>query len=117
MKTRLKATMWIGIITALFTLISTFNITKGAAQKNHTPSTSNDKLKKAALEVLDTKCNACHRKQNPFMVFKEKNISKRAKRIYKAVFIELKMPKGNKTHMTDKEYAALEKWLLTQKIN
>ncbi len=73
-------------------------------------------LQKATLEILDTKCNACHRRQNPFMVFNERNMVRRAARIYKAVFLERKMPKGTKVKLTSEEYATLEKWLFTQEI-
>lgn len=66
--------------------------------------------------MLDTKCNVCHRKQNPFMVFKEKNMEKRAPKIYQQVFIERRMPKGNETRLTPVEFTTLEKWLSTEQI-
>ena len=77
---------------------------------------SSDPLKKAAFGILDEKCNVCHRKKNPFMVFNSKNMSKRAPKIYKMVFVERKMPKGNEVRLTNEEYIKLEKWLFTQNI-
>ena len=74
-------------------------------------------LKKAAFKILDTRCNVCHRRQNPFMLFKEKNMAKRAKKIYQMVFVEQRMPKGDDIKLTQDEYDTLEKWLKTQKIN
>ena len=68
------------------------------------------------LSILDTKCNVCHRRQNPFMVFKTNNIEKRAPRIYQAVFVSKRMPKGNEVRLTEQEYATLEQWLQS-KIN
>ena len=76
--------------------------------------TDNPRLE--AFKVLQTKCNVCHEKQNRMMVFNEKNMIKRAKRIYRAVFIEKKMPKGNEVQLTTEDFARLEKWLLTQNI-
>ena len=75
-----------------------------------------DDLKFEAFEVLKTKCNVCHRKQNPFMVFNEKNMTKRARKIYQMVFVKRKMPKGDEITLTDREYTQLENWLLTQEI-
>ncbi len=82
------------------------------------PSTSieytADPLKEQAFEVLATKCNVCHRRQNPFMVFKLNNMDKRAPRIYRAVFVQKRMPKGDDIRLTSEEYAALEQWLKTK---
>ena len=101
----------------MFILVSAFkSIGEEAKSGNQNEHISNDQLKKAAFEILDTKCNICHRKQNPFMVFKEKNMTKRAKKIYQMVFIERRMPKGNETRLTNEEYHKLEKWLKTQEI-
>ena len=76
----------------------------------------NERLKKEVLTILENKCNVCHLKQNPSMIFKEKNMSKRAPKIYKMVFQERRMPKGNKIPLTNEENATLEKWLFTQNI-
>lgn len=117
MKARLITTLWLGTITAVLILFSSFDTPPEGANE-HLPmlSTSEKTLKKQAFEILDTKCNVCHRKQNPFMIFKEKNISKRAKKIYQMVYIERKMPKGNDIRLTNEEYTTLEKWLFTQEI-
>ena len=74
-----------------------------------------DTLKQAALEVLQTKCNFCHRKQNPFKVFSDKNMTKHASKIHKQVFVKQRMPKGD-TKLTDSEYETLKNWLSTQNI-
>jgi uncharacterized membrane protein len=78
---------------------------------------SNEELKHSAFQILDTKCNVCHRKQNPFMLFKESNMTKKAKKIYQVVFIEQRMPKGKDVRLSKHEYLILKKWLKTQKIN
>lgn len=117
MKKRLRSTIWLGVLTAMLILFSAFHTTAEETKRyDYSETPSGDKLKKAAFEILDTKCNVCHRRQNPFMVFKEKNMEKRAKKIYKMVFVERKMPKGDEVHLTNEEYANLEKWLFTQKI-
>lgn len=71
-------------------------------------------LKAKALEILESHCNVCHKKQNPFMVFKAKNMSKRAGRIYKAVFVQRRMPKGDQYDLSEEEADQLKKWILTE---
>nr|WKN39933.1 hypothetical protein K4G66_14665 [Tunicatimonas sp. TK19036] len=73
-------------------------------------------LKQAALEVLQTKCNVCHKKKNPRRVFTLDNMSDLAPRIYKQVFVKQRMPKGKETQLTREEYNTLEKWLLTENL-
>jgi uncharacterized membrane protein len=117
MKAKTIATLWLGVIIAGQILLSSFDSPKEENYKDQYPkSVSDDKLKKEVFETLETKCNVCHRKQNPFMVFNEKNMTKRAKKIYKMVFLEKKMPKGNEIGLTKEEYINLEKWLFTQNI-
>jgi uncharacterized membrane protein len=72
-------------------------------------------LKAAAFKILNTKCNVCHRKRNPFMIFNQKNMVRRAPRIYRAVFVDQRMPKGDEVRLTKEEYTILKKWLNTQK--
>lgn len=38
------------------------------------------------------------------------------KKIYRAVFVEQRMPKGSRIKLTKKEYLSLEEWLLTEEI-
>ena len=118
MKVKLNITLCLGLLTAVLILFSSFDLENDASKQSQMKksATTDNSLKKDALKILDTKCNICHRKQNPFMIFKEKNMSMRAKKIYKMVFIERRMPKGNDIRLTNKEYATLEKWLLTEEI-
>jgi len=74
-------------------------------------------LKAEAFAILDTKCNTCHRKQNPFRVFTLKNMDRNAKRIFKQVFVYRRMPKGNAPRLTDLEYQTLKLWLNTLNVN
>jgi len=71
----------------------------------------NDEVKKQALAILESKCNVCHRKKNPFMIFKNQNMDKRAVKIYRMVFQERKMPKGNEIKLTSGEYDTLKEWI------
>ena len=82
---------------------------------NTTKSVQVDTLKQAALSVLQTKCNVCHRKQNPFKVFSVKNMEKHAPKIHKQVFVKQRMPKGD-IKLTAMEYSTLKEWLSTQTI-
>lgn len=117
MKARFITRLWLGIIILGLILFSSLNAQTEAPKQIHKSLTvANAALKKEAFLILDTKCNVCHRKQNPFMVFKEKNMSKRAKKIYQMVFVERRMPKGDEIRLTNEEYNTLEKWLFTQQI-
>lgn len=69
-----------------------------------------DKLKKEALEVLNTRCNSCHRKQNPFMIFTHKNMDRRIDKINEQVFIKKRMPKGD-NQLSAEESARLKNWI------
>ncbi|MEM6630652.1 MAG: hypothetical protein AAF694_13315 [Bacteroidota bacterium] len=73
-------------------------------------------LKEQALEVLDTKCNICHRRQNPFKVFSLKNMNKHAAKIYEQVFLKQRMPKGDAIKLTEEEAQILIEWLKSQNI-
>lgn len=73
-----------------------------------------DDLKKEAFSILNNKCNSCHRKQNPFMIFTEKNMTKRVTKINKQVFELKRMPKQNGTPLTQEEYAILKSWIKIQ---
>ncbi len=75
-----------------------------------------DPIQKQALEILETKCNVCHRKQNPFKVFNSKNMNRHASKIYTQVFVKKRMPKGDKVKLSNEEYDTLKKWLNTQNI-
>lgn len=119
MKRRLIPILLAGLLTAGFILLtSSRSIDDGLVENptNLIHSGPDEKLKKAAFEILKTKCNVCHKKQNPFMVFNEKNMVRRAPKIYRMVVVERKMPKGNDIRLTNEEFVLLEKWLLTQNI-
>ncbi len=73
-------------------------------------------IKERAYKILNTKCNVCHRTQNPFMVFTHKNMEKRAKRIHKQVFVKKRMPKGNTIKLSAGEYDTLREWLQSLNI-
>lgn len=68
-------------------------------------------LKQQAFSVLKNKCNTCHVKKNPFMIFTEKNMTKRAPRIKKQVFELNRMPKKNGVPLTQEEYITLKTWI------
>jgi len=74
-----------------------------------------DDVNARALEVLQTKCNVCHVKQNPRKVFTRQNMSGFAPKIYKQVFIKKRMPRGKKIKLTDEEYQILSSWITSTK--
>ena len=114
MKKHLTLTLIIGVMAASLVSLSSFSVPTPTGVMS--PTGSGNELKKKALGILDTKCNVCHRKKNPFMVFNEKNMVRRAPKIYKMVIVERKMPKGTEIRLTNEEFSQLEKWLLTQNI-
>ena len=117
MKNRPTSTVLLGILMAAIVLLSALDTKAEPGQDAFDAFwTSDSLLKKEAFEILNTKCNACHRKQNPFMIFNEKNMSRRASKIHRMVFIERRMPKGDEVRLTNEEYVKLEKWLFTQDI-
>ena len=81
------------------------------------PAPEGRDLKEEAFQILDTKCNVCHRRQNPFKIFSLKNMDKNAQKINKQVFIKGRMPKGDEIKLTEEEYATLKAWIQSQKTS
>ena len=77
-------------------------------------SATDRELKQKVLGILKAKCNVCHKKQNPFKVFSERNMERHAPKIYEQVFVKRRMPKGNEITLTEEEYGILKQWLFTQ---
>lgn len=50
------------------------------------------------------------------MLFNEKNMTRRANRIYQKVFIERSMPKGDEVQLSREEYLTLKKWIKSQSL-
>lgn len=73
-------------------------------------------LKEEAYNILKSKCNSCHKRQNPFKIFSLKNMNRHAKKIHKQVFVYERMPKGNKVKLTKEEYQTLKNWLKSKNI-
>jgi uncharacterized membrane protein len=113
MKNQSTKIIVLGILTAVFIFLSFFN-SKSEPFKGNDPIASNSikYLKQEAFQILEAKCNACHRKQNPFMVFSVKNMEKRASKIHQQVFITKRMPKGDEIKLTSNEHAILKEWLI-----
>lgn len=72
---------------------------------------AHDDPKKAALTVLEQKCNVCHRSANPGKVFTIDNMEGLAPRIYKQVFVKRRMPKGRNIQLTEEESQVLKNWV------
>lgn len=120
MKHQSHHVLWLGIVQAILVLYVTFTSSTEAKQSTRIDSVkidSSETLKVGALKVLQSKCNVCHKKQNPFMVFKAKNMEKRASKINNMVFITGKMPKGDQYTLTQKEYDTLNSWISSLKLN
>jgi len=111
-------TLIMGILTMVFVLLTAFYQTSTFGANTYaTPHNAYDTLKTVVFGILDNKCNQCHRKQNPFMLFNPKNMERRASKIYQMVFVKRRMPKGDQVRLTTQEYNILKKWLSTKNNN
>lgn len=112
MKKQSTKNLVLGILTAVFIFLNIFNSTSAGSKENHPiVLKSNENLRRRAFEILDAKCNACHKKQNPFMIFSVKNMERRAPKVYKQVFISKRMPKGDLVKLSTYEHSLLKQWL------
>ena len=118
MKKALIFLLIVGLLISHFHLFSAFRSPEESINAfNESPvDASLIDLKEEVFEILNSKCNACHRKQNPFKLFSLKNMDKNAPKIYQQVFIKQRMPKGDKVKLTDQESLTLKKWLKSQNI-
>jgi uncharacterized membrane protein len=105
-------TMALGIVMALFILLNSIpSNSSGINDGQFMALNAPDHLKQAAFKILEAKCNSCHRKRNPFMVFSLNNMEKRATKINQQVFITKRMPKGDQVKLTKNEQVILKNWL------
>ena len=61
-----------------------------------------------AFEILESKCNVCHRKRNKRRIFSKENMDSHANDIYKQVFVtgvSTVTLKGRKSDQLTKEYS------------
>lgn len=118
MKRQLFLLLSLGFLPALFSLLLESNHSTVSLHIKEKPPNADPELtlEEAAFQILDSKCNVCHRKKNPFKVFKPKNMEKHAPKIYKQVFVYRRMPKGNDIQLTEEEYQTLRNWLNTQNL-
>lgn len=69
------------------------------------------------FQILERKCNVCHRKRNKRRIFTKENMGTWANDIYKQVFVKKRMPKGKKIKLSANEYQELLTWTSTIKNN
>ncbi len=112
MKKQSAKILLLAALEATFILLYTFTSnSEGFEESQLIVTNSTENLKQETFNILEAKCNNCHRKQNPFMVFSLKNMERRAPKIQKQVFITKGMPKGNQVKLSSNEYAILKEWL------
>lgn len=104
-------TVLIGIITVIIIILT--HLLKAEVPTSNQPSAINTNLSVDVMNLLEAKCNSCHRKKNPFMVFTLRNVNKRTDKIYDQVFVKKRMPKGSK--LSDSESELLKEWLESNK--
>lgn len=69
-------------------------------------------LEQSALVVLESKCNICHKKRNPNLVFTKDNMEKYFRSINIQVFVWERMPQGNEIVLTESDKKDLKAWIL-----
>lgn len=74
-------------------------------------NTNNGVSDEEVMTILEEKCNVCHRKEQPFIIFKSKNLERNRKRIKQQVFDYKLMPKGDEIKLTESEKVLLMDWL------
>jgi len=94
------------LFTSLVTL-TIISLTNGKIES----ATPIEFTEKEILEILDVKCNSCHRIHNPRKVFTEENMNENAKSIYRQVFRWKRMPKGDKIKLTETDKNKLNNWI------
>lgn len=70
-------------------------------------STPNEEV----FEILELKCNACHKKKKSSPVFTLENMDREKLRINYQVFVKKRMPKGKKHLLTKEEETILNNWV------
>jgi uncharacterized membrane protein len=106
----------IGIIHICITLgFLFFNETSNSNEVQVTQLTVHDDISDRALQVLQTKCNVCHLRQNPRKVFTRENMDSFVPKIRRQVFVKKRMPKGKKIKLTAEEYQILSTWITSIK--
>jgi uncharacterized membrane protein len=70
-----------------------------------------------AFQVLENKCNVCHRKRNRRRVFTKENMDAWSSDIYTQVFVKKRMPKGNNIKLNSNEYQDLLTWITSTKTS
>ncbi|MCR9288754.1 MAG: hypothetical protein NXI23_15365 [Bacteroidetes bacterium] len=68
-----------------------------------------------AFQILDNKCNVCHRRRNKRRIFTIENMNTYANDIYKQVFVKKRMPRGEKIKLSPNEYQELSIWISSTK--
>ncbi|MFX0557753.1 hypothetical protein ACOCEA_13220 [Maribacter sp. CXY002] len=73
--------------------------------------------KEQAFQILENKCNVCHKQRNKRRVFTPENMNTWVNDIYRQVYIKKRMPKGKKIKLTSNEYQDLLTWISSPKTN
>jgi len=92
-------------LTVSFVLLMGLVTPKVHAQASTVPT-----LADRAWEVIEVRCNECHRKDKKEWVFDRNTVHYLANSINEQVFIKKKMPKG-KPKLTEEESQTLRDWL------
>ena len=109
------------VIIGTFSANSMETYTSQEGNKESTKPYTSDHLTihsyKKAFQILDNKCNVCHRKRNKNRIFHKENMNRWANDIYEQVFVKKRMPKGKKIKLTTTEYKELLSWITFTKNN
>jgi len=98
-------------------LCLSLQFTSLVSQASHSVSSDEAIIKANALEVLQVKCNACHKVQHPSKYFELENMNGFAKKIQRQVFLWKRMPKGKEYTLLDFQKETLITWINNQLNN
>ena len=88
----------IALVAPLFiAAINSNNLIESTRQSSafYASSSLDNNYEGKAFDILENKCNVCHRKRNKKRIFTRGNMNIWSNDIYKQVFVKKRMPKGN----------------------
>ncbi len=119
MITTLFKTIIISITMMLFNSVNTnqYVMTKNTQNTNSVTNNLTTYSDIKVFQILENKCNVCHRKRNKRRIFTQQNMYTWKNDIYQQVFVKKRMPKGKKVKLTTEEYQELLAWISSIKNN
>ena len=93
------------IATLTFTTIDSYysNCTIQEPIVHYSSMASAKTCQEKAYQILESKCNLCHRKRNKRQIFTQENMNDWANDIYTQVFVKKRMPKDKEIRLDSQD--------------